>query len=117
VTGGCVWEGVREGEKGGGEGRGEREGGKGAGFGGVRLGEGLQARGAEQSGAARRAAAPAPMGVVDMMTPAMGMKLQTKTNSDSRPTPGMASAHMPSAVRAVLTTAMRACGGRARGWG
>jgi len=49
------------------------------------------------------------MGTVEMKQPAMGMKEQMKTNSDSRPTPGMASAHMPAAVSAVLTSAMRAC--------
>lgn len=49
------------------------------------------------------------MGTVEKKTPAMGMKEQMKTNSDSRPMPGMAIAHMPSAVRAVFANAMRAC--------
>ena len=48
------------------------------------------------------------MGTVEMMQPAMGMKEQTKTNSDNSPMPGMSRNHMPSAVRAVLTTAIRA---------
>lgn len=44
-----------------------------------------------------------------MMQPAMGMNEQMNTKSESRPMPGMASSHMPTAVRAVLTSAMRAC--------
>jgi hypothetical protein len=59
-----------------------------------------------------------PMGVVLMMTPAMGMKLHTNTMSDSRPSPGIDSAHMPTAVKKVLTSAMRACSrGRGEGLG
>ena len=50
-----------------------------------------------------------PMGMVEMMTPATGMKEQIKTKRDSSPAPGMASTHMPAAVSAVLTAAMRAC--------
>lgn len=57
------------------------------------------------------------MGTVEMITPAMGMKPQTKTKSDSRPTPGSCSAHMPTAVRMVFTAAMRACRVRGGGWG
>lgn len=49
------------------------------------------------------------MGAVEMATPAMGMKLQRKTNMDSRPRPGSCRAQMPKAVRAVLTAAIRAC--------
>lgn len=43
-----------------------------------------------------------------MKQPAIGMKEQMKTKSESRPRPGMASVHMPAAVSAVLTSAMRA---------
>ena len=50
-----------------------------------------------------------PMGTVDMKHPAMGMKLQRKTNRDSRPVPGIMSTHMPIAVRAVFTRAILAC--------
>lgn len=39
----------------------------------------------------------------------MGMKPQIKTKRERRPTPGICSAHMPSAVRMVFTIAMRAC--------
>lgn len=49
------------------------------------------------------------MGAVEMKQPAMGMKEQMNTNSDSSPSPGMASVHMPAAVKAVFTSAMRAC--------
>lgn len=49
------------------------------------------------------------MGTVEMKQPAMGMNEQMKTNSDSSPIPGMASVHMPAAVSAVFTSAMRAC--------
>ena len=49
------------------------------------------------------------MGTVDMKQPAMGMKEQMNTNSDSSPNPGIASVHIPAAVSAVLTSAMRAC--------
>lgn len=48
------------------------------------------------------------MGTVEMKQPAIGMKEQMKTKSESRPRPGMASVHMPAAVSAVLTSAMRA---------
>lgn len=54
------------------------------------------------------------MGTVEMMTPAMGMKPQMNTNRESRPSPGIASAHMPRAVRIVFTTAMRDCRGKGR---
>ena len=49
------------------------------------------------------------MGTVEMKHPAMGMKEQMNTKRESRPLPGRASAHIPSAVRAVLTAAIRAC--------
>jgi len=49
------------------------------------------------------------MGTVEMKTPAMGMKLQMKTNSPSRPIPGIWRIHMPSVVRAVLAIAICAC--------
>ena len=52
-------------------------------------------------------------GTVEMKQPAMGMKEQMKTNSESRPMPGMAKAHIPAAVNAVFTRAMRACTGKA----
>ena len=50
-----------------------------------------------------------PIGVVLMMTPAIGMKLQMNTNSDKSPTPGIDISHMPNAVRPVFTNAIRAC--------
>lgn len=50
-----------------------------------------------------------PMGTVEMKQPAMGMKLQMKTKTDNRPKPGIRSAHMPSAVSAVLARAILAC--------
>ena len=46
------------------------------------------------------------IGAVEMKTPAIGMKLQMKTNSPSRPIPGIARSHMPSAVSAVLAIAI-----------
>ena len=49
------------------------------------------------------------MGTVEMKTPAMGMKLQMKTNSPSRPIPGIWRIHMPNVVRAVLAIAICAC--------
>ncbi len=49
------------------------------------------------------------MGTVEMKQPAMGMKEQMNTNRDSRPRPGIARVHMPAAVSAVFTSAMRAC--------
>ena len=49
------------------------------------------------------------MGAVEMKQPAMGMNEQMKTNRDSSPMPGIASVHMPAAVNAVFTSAMRAC--------
>jgi hypothetical protein len=49
------------------------------------------------------------MGMVEMMQPAIGMKEQMNTKSERRPTPGIASSHIPAAVKAVLTSAMRAC--------
>ena len=48
-------------------------------------------------------------GTVEMKQPAMGMKEQIKTNRDSRPIPGIARAHIPAAVKAVFTRAIRAC--------
>ena len=48
-------------------------------------------------------------GTVEMKQPAMGMKEQMKTNRDSRPIPGIARAHIPAAVKAVFTRAIRAC--------
>lgn len=48
-------------------------------------------------------------GMVEMKQPAMGMKEQMKTKSDSRPRPGIARAHIPAAVRVVLTIAIWAC--------
>ena len=48
------------------------------------------------------------MGTVEKNTPAMGIKEQMKTNSESSPMPGIAIAHIPSAVRAVFTAAIRA---------
>ena len=52
------------------------------------------------------------MGAVEMNTPAMGMKLQIKTNKPSRPIPGIFSIHMPSTVKAVLAIAICACSAR-----
>ena len=49
------------------------------------------------------------MGTVEMKTPAMGMKLQMKTNSPNRPIPGICRTHMPNVVRAVLAIAICAC--------
>ena len=49
-----------------------------------------------------------PMGTVEMMQPAIGMKLQMNTNMDSRPRPGIWNAHMPSAVRLVFASAILA---------
>ncbi len=49
------------------------------------------------------------MGTVEMKQPAMGMKLQRKTNMDRRPKPGNCRAHIPKAVRAVLAAAILAC--------
>ena len=56
------------------------------------------------------------MGAVEMNTPAMGMKLQMKTNKPSRPIPGIFSIHMPSTVKAVLAIAICACSARAQHW-
>ena len=47
--------------------------------------------------------------MVEMKQPAMGMKEQIKTKSESRPMPGIFRAHIPAAVKAVFTMAMRAC--------
>lgn len=49
------------------------------------------------------------MGAVEMNTPAIGMKLQMKTNRLSRPIPGILRIHMPRAVSAVLAIAICAC--------
>ena len=49
------------------------------------------------------------IGTVEKNTPAIGMNEQMKTNNDSRPMPGIAIAHMPIAVKAVFTAAIRAC--------
>ena len=48
------------------------------------------------------------MGTVEMKQPAIGMNEQRNTKRESRPSPGMRSAHMPAAVSPVLTSAMRA---------
>lgn len=48
-------------------------------------------------------------GMVEMKQPAMGMKEQMNTNRESSPMPGMARTHIPAAVSAVFTIAMRAC--------
>lgn len=48
------------------------------------------------------------MGMVEMKTPAMGMNEQMKTKRDRRPTPGMDSAQIPTAVSSVLAPAIRA---------
>ena len=52
------------------------------------------------------------MGAVEMNTPAMGMKLQMKTNKPSKPIPGICNIHMPSTVKAVLAIAICACSAR-----
>ena len=46
------------------------------------------------------------MGAVEMNTPAMGMKLQMKTNRLSKPIPEILRSHMPSAVRTVFAIAI-----------
>jgi hypothetical protein len=48
------------------------------------------------------------MGIVEMNTPAIGMKEQINTNNDSSPSPGMDSAQIPIAVKSVLAPAIRA---------
>lgn len=50
-----------------------------------------------------------PMGTVEMKHPAMGIKLQRKTNIDRSPKPGNCRAHIPNAVKAVLAAAILAC--------
>jgi len=52
------------------------------------------------------------IGAVEMKTPAIGMKLQMKTNSPNRPIPGIWRSHIPSAVNAVLAIAICACSSR-----
>ena len=48
------------------------------------------------------------MGTVEMKTPAMGIKLQRKTNIERSPIPGICKAHIPRAVSPVFAAAIRA---------